>query len=210
MIRHHPSKDILRGFAAGGFAPALQPVVAAHLDLCALCRREAALLDCVGGALLETIEPAAMRADAFDAAWARINDTAPATQSLPKPEDANILPPSLRPALASARERWLAPGIHMTLFWNEGGKGGRSYLLRAGPGRALPHHGHAGAEMTCVLSGAFHDGDTRYGPGDFLEAGDSMHHQPRVDAGAECICVIGSEAPPRGHGLAGLVMRARM
>ena len=119
---------------------------------------------------------------------------------------------ALEPKAAAlpAQELWLAPGIHMRRLWRDGANKARAYYLRVGAGRALPHHGHDGAEMTCVLSGAFWDGGVRYGAGDFVEASAAHSHQPRVDESGECICLIGSDSPPRGHGLAELVMRLRM
>ena len=59
--------------------------------------------------------------------------------------------------------------------------------------------------MTQVLTGEFHDGGTRYGAGDFLEADDDIEHSLMVGANEECICVIASQGVPRG--LPGLLMR---
>ena len=144
--------------------------------------------------LLEDVAPAPLSDAALDRALAQLGAVAlePNAAALP------------------AQELWLAPGIHMRRLWRDGANKARAYYLRVGAGRALPHHGHDGAEMTCVLSGAFWDGGVRYGAGDFVEASAAHSHQPRVDESGECICLIGSDSPARGHGLAELVMRLRM
>jgi len=39
------------------------------------------------------------------------------------------------------------------------------------------------------LYGSFHDGRALFGPGDFDAADGSIHHQPVVQAGGECVCL---------------------
>ncbi len=193
-IRHHPSEETLAAHASGNLPLALGMAVDAHLDLCALCRQEMFVWRCVGGALLDNTSPATLSEGALQQALARIETNhAPAKAEL-------------RPRAKQARERWLAPGIRMQSLWR-GEDGSRAYRLRVGAGGLLPHHAHDGVEMTCVLSGAFWDGDVRYAAGDFLEASDAHVHQPRVDGEQECVCVIGSQSAPRGQGIAGLMMR---
>ena len=114
------------------------------------------------------------------------------------------LPANLRYQRIGAR-RWLAPGIWIRPVLKDNAEGTRLYLLGAAPGKALPRHGHSGVEMTQVLTGEFHDGGTRYGAGDFLEADDDIEHSLMVGANEECICVIASQGVPRG--LPGLLMR---
>jgi putative transcriptional regulator len=59
--------------------------------------------------------------------------------------------------------------------------------------------------MTLVLEGEFFESDLRYGPGDFLEAGDEIEHALLVGPDRPCVCLVASEGVPRG--LPGLLMR---
>jgi putative transcriptional regulator len=80
------------------------------------------------------------------------------------------------------------------------------FLLRIGAGRSLPRHTHRGIEFTQVLCGSFDDGRAQFAAGDFDEADGSVHHQPVVRAGEECICLAWLDAPLRFDGrIAGLV-----
>jgi putative transcriptional regulator len=114
------------------------------------------------------------------------------------------LPASLQSQTIGPK-RWLAPGIWIVPILKDRAHGTRAYLLGAAPGKALPHHGHNGIELTQVLQGEFFDGSVRYATGDFLEADGGHEHHPLVGSGQECICAIASEGIPRG--LVGLLMR---
>jgi putative transcriptional regulator len=63
------------------------------------------------------------------------------------------------------------------------------FLLRIAAGSCLPPHTHSGEELTQVLHGAFDDGRSVFGPGDFDATDDSIRHQPVVQASSECICL---------------------
>jgi putative transcriptional regulator len=59
----------------------------------------------------------------------------------------------------------------------------------------VPEHTHQGLELTLVLSGAFSDSTGHYAAGDLQEADNEIQHQPRADAGKDCICLAITEAP---------------
>jgi putative transcriptional regulator len=80
------------------------------------------------------------------------------------------------------------------------GRGGLG-LLKVAPGRVVPEHGHAGAELTLVLRGSFHDATGRYLPGDVADLDETVEHKPIADPGRECICLVASERPSRFRGL---------
>ncbi len=84
---------------------------------------------------------------------------------------------------------------------------GVTYLLRSGPGRRLPTHGHTGMEYVCVLTGAFSDETGRYAPGDFAQSDDSLVHAPITDLDGECICLIAAAGPMQMHSLAGKLLQ---
>jgi putative transcriptional regulator len=61
---------------------------------------------------------------------------------------------------------------------------------------------HGGAELTLVLRGSFSDETGRYSRGDVADLDETIEHRPVVGkAESDCICLIGSEAPERFHGL---------
>ena len=72
-------------------------------------------------------------------------------------------------------------------------RGANVFLLRIAAGKSLPAHTHDGIELTQVLHGAFDDGRERFDAGDFDEADGSIHHQPVVEPGGECICLVSVE-----------------
>ncbi len=201
---HHPAGDTLLCHAAGRLSAGAALVVATHLAGCAQCRDAIRLGEAIGGVLLADCPPATMAADALDRTLARLGDPA----SRPRPEaDASELSPGV-PMPAPLRDavrrpwRWVAPGIsRITLDLNGAAPGERAYLLRVTPGSALPGHGHRGAEITCVLSGHFHDSGWRYGAGDVAEMDAGQDHEPIAEPGEACICLIATQGRLRMHGL---------
>jgi putative transcriptional regulator len=68
-------------------------------------------------------------------------------------------------------------------------------------------HTHTGIEMTCVLSGAFTQDGSRYGPGDFDLGDETIDHQPVVDPGQDCVCLVAMQGDLRLHGLIGRMVQ---
>jgi putative transcriptional regulator len=186
MIYHHPSETTLMAYAAGTLPGALAVVTATHIGQCSDCRRALATLEATGGVLLDELTPVPLAGDALDRLLARADEPAP------------MPPPVLHPALPAplnrvAFGRWwpIGPGVrYRPLRTADVAWGG---LLLAMPKRSLPRHGHAGLELTCVLSGRFADGAGEYQAGDLSEP-ETDHDQPPVVIGAEpCLCIIASE-----------------
>jgi putative transcriptional regulator len=61
--------------------------------------------------------------------------------------------------------------------------------------------------MTCVLTGAFTHEGGRFGPGDFDLGDETVDHQPIVDAGEACICLIAMQGGLRLNGIIGRLMQ---
>ena len=63
-------------------------------------------------------------------------------------------------------------------------------------------------EMTCVLSGAFSQGGAHFGPGDF-DLGDETvgDHEPVVDSGQDCVCLVAMQGGLRLNGLLGRIIQ---
>jgi putative transcriptional regulator len=188
--RHHPSDERLLSYAAGTGTAGVDLVMAAHVGACRQCRGAVAMGEAVGGALLNALPPVPMDVDALTLALARIERPAgaPAPQNLPPQPDWIEVPASVLRA-AKQKRRWAAPGVWVAPI-SRGPGGARSYLLRVGAGMSVPRHTHRGAELVCVLKGAFTDRGDLYEPGDFSESDESVEHIPTVTPEGECVCLI--------------------
>jgi putative transcriptional regulator len=210
-IRHHPSDETLLGFAVGTLAAGLRLVVAVHLAGCPACRAHVARLEAIGGIMLDEAAPAQMEPDAFARILAVI-DAAPAEKP-PRPRaPARQLTEALpMPAQMDACDvgpwRWLGPGRQWRRVTLREDPDTLVVLLRVGPGRRLPSHGHGGVEMTQVLYGSFADDRGRYSAGDFAETDEEIHHRPAAGHDTECVCLVALEAGIRLDGGLGWILR---
>src|SRR5262249_1544783 len=104
------------------------------------------------------------------------------------------------------RWRFLAPGVkqvELSLRWNDY----PARLVRFPPGYVVPLHTHEGAELTCVMTGAFKDGDEKMSRGD-VEVRDEAHrHELRITPDAPCICLFVADAAPVPLTLLGRILR---
>ncbi|WP_158931792.1 ChrR family anti-sigma-E factor [Acidisphaera sp. S103] len=199
MIHHHPTETTLAAYAAGTLPEALAIVTATHIGRCVACRRSLETLEATGGALLEGMAPVAMAGDAWDRLLVRADE--------PAPQPPRILNPELPAPLSRVTfGRWWPIGFGMRYRPLRAAGAAWGGLLLASPNRSLPSHGHAGRELTCILSGSFADGTGVYEAGDLSEPV-TDHDQPPVVIGTEpCLCIIASEGM-RLRGLLGLVQR---
>lgn len=192
-IEHHPSDATLAEYAAGTLDAGSRLVVGTHVVKCQQCRRAVQQFEGVGGALLAELPPTPMQPDALAKTLSRL-DEAPAEDAATAAahaahDDMPWLPDGLR-----NREfgpwRWIGIGVEQRSVKVAGADSARVFLLRAKPGVKLPVHVHTGIERTQVLAGAFiHDGG-RFGAGDFDDAEGDVEHNPRVDEGETCICLV--------------------
>jgi putative transcriptional regulator len=90
-----------------------------------------------------------------------------------------------------------APGLALFDLPVSNASSGKLFLMRIAPGTAMPEHGHGGEEITLILSGAYNDRFGRYAQGDVADLDESIEHQPVVETGAACICLVATEAPTR-------------
>ncbi len=213
--------DLLTDFARGALDRGTELLV----ETCAAIKSDVAHTvadyEAVGGALLESIEPAPMKEGALDAVMALI-DEAPSTTaaepgkptlSAPKWEaDLAKLPDPLRGCAAEGLERgkWrmMGRGIRgLDLSFLDPDCKGKIELYRIEPGCAVPRHGHEGTELTLVITGAFRDEGGRYGPGDIAAGGANVTHQPVAEQGEVCLALAVTNAPLKMTGALGLVQR---
>ena len=205
-IEHHPPEEFLARFATGRLDRAEHIVIAAHVAMCARCRRFVAAFERLGGAALEAAEPVPLAAGAFDAAMARIagGEAASPAAAVPRQrraEDAGL--PKVLDLYDIGRVRRIAPGVSMRPIVIPGAGKSRAFLLRSEPGTRMLEHTHTETELTCVLQGSFSHEGGRFGPGDFDLGDDSIDHQPVVGTEEVCICLVAMSGKLRINGLFG-------
>lgn len=206
---HHPSDETLGAYASLGLDRARSLVVAAHLEACGICRLWTERLRSIGGILLEDLPPSELPADALPRTLARL--AAQGQTSKPGRREPNAVLPDGLPrclnGLDVAAWRWVAPGIRTRAIRLPENDGARLFLLKVAPGMQLPHHTHSGSELTQILSGAFRHEGGRFAAGDCDDADDSVEHQPVVEAGEPCVCLVAMEGTLRLSGILGRIMQ---
>ena len=207
---HHPKDETLMRFAAGTLAAGPSLVVEAHLAGCSTCRARIAEYEAVGGSFLEDIEPTQLSETALADTLAMIDkeDGTPTPVSAQKPVeiDGIRLPDALR-GCDIGRWRWAGPGVRMSRVGVPHDPEANLILLKVGPGRALPDHGHVGTEFTYIVSGSYTDRFGQFRPGDLAEMDEDVEHQPIVDQGADCICLAAMEGRMRFNSFIGRMLQ---
>lgn len=207
---HHLDPSTVVSYAAGALATEVAIVAATHLETCAHCRTRVEEAERIGGQLVEQQQPASTAAgrlaDLRASMLHRLDEPTPLAAApaprAPPYEDDDRLPTPLHPYFgASYRDlkwRWMAPGVHCIRA--AGTKTGTLLMLKIGPGRSMPVHGHGGTELTQILRGAYHDALGHFAPGDVADLDSDVEHQPVTVPGTSCICVSALDAPLRFPG----------
>ena len=210
-IEHHPTDLISAAFAAGTLDHGQHVAIATHLVACPKCRTFIRSMEKVGGAVLTGLSPVAMSNDALAKVEAQLNKPVmPAVQTNTAPAVFKSVVPGLPKFLRNYKFgdwKWIAPSVHIRLITLPYPRDTRIFLLKSGPGTEMLEHARKGIEMTCVLSGAFSQDGDHYGPGDFDLGDESVDHQPIVDAGQDCICLVAMQGELRLNGLIGRIVQ---
>jgi len=209
-IEHHPTDSMLAAFAAGTLDHGQHVAVATHLVSCPQCRAFMRSMEQVGGAVLASLPPAAMSTGALAAVEARLNEpvrpaAAAITPTVPETEVPGL--PKFVRRYRFGNWKWIAPSVHLRPIALPYESDTRVFLLKSGPGTKMLQHTHTGVELTCVLSGAFRQDGSRYGPGDFDLGDETINHQPIVEGGQDCICLVAMQGKLRLNGLLGRIMQ---
>ena len=214
--RHHLHESTLVSHAAGALPAEQSVVVDVHLQGCAMCRRALADAERVGGYLLEDLlespQPAfpdlhqtALRVAMLERLEQASPPDTPAADvpMQPGPPNEDLLPAPLHAYFgtrySALKWNWMGPG--MGFIRKIGPDGGTLVMLRIGPGKRLPVHGHGGTEITQILRGAYDDVFGHFAVGDAADLGNHIEHQPVTSPGGDCICVAAMDAPLRFSGL---------
>lgn len=206
-ILHHPSDQTLGAFASGTLDTGRHVVVSAHIEMCPSCQRMVAALDRLGGARLAQLPGTALASDALDKALSRLSEPPSAPPVAPRPEsDLPVRIAALAP-YTLGRWRWIGWGVHTRTASVPEPGGARVFLLKAAPGTRLPYHTHTGTELTLILQGAFTHAGGRFGVGDLDDADETVLHQPIVEPGEDCICLVAMRGQLRLPGWLGQLLQ---
>tara|TARA_R110002167_G_scaffold23721_3_gene84109 strand:+ start:1702 stop:2358 length:657 start_codon:yes stop_codon:yes gene_type:complete len=211
MPQHHPAEELLIDYAAGSMGEPMALLLATHLTLCPQCRGEAARLDALGGALLESLEPEPVSDTALQALLDQLDsepESPPIAKPEPKSEDGALLPRPLMDYIGGplSAVRWQRFGGLSIAELEVGGREVHTRLMRIASGMAMPRHTHEGNELTLVLSGGFSDSRGHYLRGDVATTDSSVDHQPVADADGDCLCLAVTDAPLRLTGRFGRML----
>ncbi len=195
---HHVPDAMLAACAADALAYPFAVLVAAHISLCDDCRARLEAHRQLGGLVLEGLTPAPVSADGRARTLAALDR--PATAAPPR-AGFDIYPAPLAQLLGHAPPRWrsLGFGAKQAILWK--GSAGSVRLLSIPAGQEVADHGHAGLELTLVLSGAFSDEGGLYRSGDIELADETLEHVPRATDDMACICAAATDAPLRFRAL---------
>ena len=201
-VTHHPSPELLAGFAAGTLDAGEHLAVAVHASGCPTCRRFVRAVEGIAGSALEAVEPVAMQAGAFEAVMGKLD----LSLLLPAARAGSVIDddvPEILRHYRIGRRRRVAPGISMRPIELPGPSKSRVFLLRSEPGTHMLEHTHSGIELTCVLRGSFSHEGGRFGPGDFDFGDETLDHQPLVGDGEPCLCLVAMTGDLRMNGFFG-------
>jgi putative transcriptional regulator len=200
-ITHHLDPATVLAFAAGTLNEAHTVVAASHVAVCAECRRAVASAESLGGEIMRVLDGTEVSDACRDGVFSRL-DQASLHRFPRKPARKADVPEPLAAvigdkALSDLAWKRKAPGVEIVDLPLPRKQSGKLFLMRIGPGRSMPEHGHGGEEMTLILEGSYTDKFGRFGRGDIADLGDDVEHQPVVDRDRACICLVATEAPTR-------------
>ncbi len=207
-ISHHLDEATVLSFAAGVLAPAIAVAASAHIAMCPTCRERLGAAEAAGGALLDDTDQQPLSQGALNNVLEQIEagdraprDAAPVAET----ESDDVLPKPVTKVLGSSLDDigWKRIGRGIATHQIDLGEDEPSklFLMKIDAGRKMPEHGHGGSELTLVLSGAYSDECGRFARGDVADLDEDVEHQPVVDAGEDCICLVAIEQPTRFKGL---------
>lgn len=199
--------ELLLDFATGA---ALEPIALAvatvvHLNPAAASAYHR--LNQIGGELLDSLEPTAGSDDSLKIILAHLADSPPDNDAdFSCTQHTSAVPVPLRAYVGDSFEAlpWnnLTSGVDEYVI-KTSQSGYRTSLLRIAPGKAMPHHGHAGEELTVVIKGAYDSECGHFTVGDMEVANSDTKHKPVADAVNGCLCLAVLSAPVQLTGFVG-------
>jgi putative transcriptional regulator len=196
---HTLQDEWMLSYAAGNLTLGRSLMVAAHVAYHDDLKEVVADAEAIGGVLLDSIDTATVSDSVLDQVLDRL-DREPAAAISDAPRRSDVLPQPLLDFVGQDIDalswRFMGLGMSNARLWN-GPNDERLWLLRARGGVSVPEHGHNGDEWTLILKGSYQTSAGRFGVGDMDVANESIEHQPIIDPGEECICLVMTEGPIR-------------
>ena len=206
-IEFHLDEATVMAYASGSLSKCLSVVAAGHVAMCDHCRANVRKAESMGAALLEISEPEQLSSGAVSALFERIDGSdwvqpQSRRRSVIEFDSSSSAPVSrvLDCELDEIRWKMAGPGVGIHVI-EKNPDGSSLYLLKVRPGHKLPDHGHAGQEMTLILRGAYRDQFGHFATGDVADLDEGVEHQPVIEEGEDCICLIATEAPAQFKGI---------
>jgi putative transcriptional regulator len=194
--KHHFPAEVLLEYAAGNTVEAVSLAIAVHASLCEPCRWQIALLERMGGALVDAAKPTALRADALERALALLDDDKPVDKPAPSRPIPGFeyMPRPLWPYIAGDRAAFtsVVPGI-ATLELSVAPARGTARVVRLDPDMVIPHHDHGGPEYGVLLRGGLREGDALFHRGDVFYKTPGDVHEQVVLPDEACIALVINE-----------------
>lgn len=195
----------LGAYAAGQLPVGLSLMIAAHVDMCPELAPELHSFESVGAALLEGFEDAPQIGyDMLTALLNRIEQQEMSFPDLhdvePKPdaETQELFPAPIKRFLGhgfeQARWRFAGPGSVISHLWQDENNG-RLWMFRSKGGTVTPVHSHSGIEWTLILQGGYSTKEGNFRKGDLHQVDETDEHQPIMDPGEDCVCLVFTEGP---------------
>jgi putative transcriptional regulator len=204
MVKYHPEARFLTDYSAGSLPEEQALCVATHLHYCQACRMKVRELIELGSLLFMQQGGQPADTSARERNFARLMDRVAAADAAAPAAAASVEPAA--DALPHGLHK-LAQGNIEGLKWRRVGRNFRYSRLRVGnthretsllhirAGGSVPHHRHAGDEITVVLRGSFSDQDDKYGVGDFIVRTAGEKHSPVASQDGDCLCLATLERP---------------
>jgi len=203
MVKYHPDARFLTDYTAGSLPQSQALCVSTHLHYCPTCRGKVRELTELGTVLFvqhknSTVSTTVSDAD-FDRVLARLADQ-PVSQPEPvsQPQVVSILPHAIekltRGNIDNLKWRKVGKGFRYSPL-NLGDPGRETTLLQIRAGGNVPHHKHAGDEITVILKGSFSDNEDKYAVGDFIVRTAGEAHRPVASQDQDCLCLATLDAP---------------
>ncbi len=202
-MKHHPSNEVLRKFAAAELNESLSSVISAHIEHCSMCANsmtshEKALAS-------DMYSSSVIQQGSLDRIWLDISsqlDSSRNDQSnslhFVKPAEILVgdqkfeLPRSLRHISLSSL-KWISFGQRGKIARLKGNESNSLLLIYLGPNEEVPPHSHSGVEYSYVISGSYSAAGSEFETGDFSFSDKTVVHSPKATSPDGCLLLSNVE-----------------
>ncbi|WP_117193783.1 cupin domain-containing protein [Rhizobium terrae] len=180
---------LIAQYVSGSLPEPAHVLIGSHLEMQASAARLARVLETMSGEALEDSRPLPVSSRERRLAEIFMSPPLP-SESWPAIPERSRFPVALRAYVGTDLPNipWKTrlPGFRQHIIRKS--KEVEASLLWVRPGRALPHHGHHGLELTLVLEGEFHDHRGNFDEGAVSVADETLDHRPVAGRRGPCIC----------------------